>query len=242
MNEELILEHIGKFYKKKSQTLPVLTDINAIFVKGKFYGIMGQSGSGKSTLFNILGLLDKDYLGSYKLFGKVIKDNKDKELSRLRMENIDFIFQEFQLDPNLKAYENVMMPLYINKKIAKKDRFNLVREMLKQLNMENRIEHFPKELSGGEQQRIAIARALINNLVLILADEPTGNLDENMEEEIFKLLKELSKKDKCVIVVSHSNKIKEYADVIYKLDNGTLKVQNETMWLHKNNIPKYQTR
>lgn len=229
MNSEIILEHIDKYYKKKSQILPVLTNINATFVKGNFYAIMGKSGSGKSTLFNILGLLDNDYVGTYKLFGKIIKNNKDKDLSKLRMENIGFIFQEFQLDPNLKAYENVMMPLYINKKIAKKDRFNLVKDMLSQLNMENRMEHFPKELSGGEQQRIAIARALINNPVLILADEPTGNLDENMEEEIFKLLKELSKKDKCVIVVSHSNKVKEYADVIYKLDNGTLKVQNETM-------------
>lgn len=221
---KIILKNISKSYKKGKQSITVLNDVTVTFEVGKLYAIMGASGSGKTTLFNIIGLLDSNYTGSYTLFGNEVEHCNDKILSNLRMSNIGFVFQDFLLDPNLKAYENVMMPLYINRNISASNRKKIAYNMLKQLNLENRIDHFPNELSGGEQQRVSISRALINDPTLILADEPTGNLDETMQKEIFKLLKELSKKNKCVIVVSHTSEIKKYADVIYNLSNGILKV------------------
>lgn len=225
MNKKLELEGIFKTYEKNRKEINVLNDLSVTFETGKMYVIMGSSGSGKTTLFNIIGLLDSDYKGSYKLFNNNITNYSDKKISNLRMSNIGFVFQEFLLDPNLKAYENVMMPLYINKDVAVSERKTKVFEMLKKLSLEDRFEHFPNELSGGEQQRVAIARALINNPTLILADEPTGNLDEKNQSDIFELLKKLSREDKCVIVVSHTSEIKKYADVIYKLEDGKLKVE-----------------
>lgn len=146
----------------------------------------------------------------------------DVELSKLRMKNIGFIFQSFHLKPTLKAFENVMIPMLINKDIKPKDRKERAIELLKSVGLGERIDHFPNELSGGEQQRVAIARALANNPNIILADEPTGNLDEQNEKEIFRLLKALSKEGKCVIVVSHSEYVKQYADKTYKIEGGKL--------------------
>ena len=183
---------------------------------------MGPSGSGKSTLFNILGLVDTPSSGAYKINEIDTTKLTDKSSSIIRMNNIGFVFQDFNLDPYLNALENVMMPLYLNKKIKKEDREKISKDILTKLNLENRLEHFPNELSGGEAQRVAIARALVNNPNIILADEPTGNLDEKLEIEIFKILKSLTKENKCVIVVSHSSKIKEYADVVYTLKDGKI--------------------
>lgn len=220
--KQIVLKGITKTYKKKKQKIDVLKGVNITFEVGKLYAIMGQSGSGKSTLFNILGLIDTYDLGKYELLGKDTTDYGDKELSLIRMNNIGFIFQDFQLDEYLSALENVLMPVYINKKITKDEREKVAVNLLKKMGLEERLNHFPRELSGGEQQRVAIARALVNNPSIILADEPTGNLDEDMQEDIFKLLKDLSKKDKCVIVVSHNKGIKNYADIVYNLKNGKL--------------------
>lgn len=222
MDYIITIEDITKTYKTKKRDVEVLKNIDLTFSLGKFYAIMGPSGSGKSTLFNILGLVDTPSSGAYKINGIDTTKLTDKSSSIIRMNNIGFVFQDFNLDPYLNALENVMMPLYLNKKIKKEDREKISKDILTKLNLENRLEHFPNELSGGEAQRVAIARALVNNPNIILADEPTGNLDEELETEIFKILKSLTKENKCVIVVSHSSKIKEYADVVYTLKNGKI--------------------
>lgn len=222
MDHIITIEDITKTYKTKKRDVEVLKNIDLKFSLGKFYAIMGPSGSGKSTLFNILGLVDTPSSGTYKINGIDTTKLTDKSSSIIRMNNIGFVFQDFNLDPYLNALENVMMPLYLNKKIKKEDREKISKDILTKLNLENRLEHFPNELSGGEAQRVAIARALVNNPNIILADEPTGNLDEELETEIFKILKSLTKENKCVIVVSHSSKIKEYADVVYTLKDGKI--------------------
>lgn len=222
MDYIITIKDITKTYKTKKRDVEVLKNIDLTFSLGKFYAIMGPSGSGKSTLFNILGLVDTPSSGAYKINGIDTTKLTDKSSSIIRMNNIGFVFQDFNLDPYLNALENVMMPLYLNKKIKKEDREKISKDILTKLNLENRLEHFPNELSGGEAQRVAIARALVNNPNIILADEPTGNLDEELETEIFKILKSLTKENKCVIVVSHSSKIKEYADVVYTLKNGKI--------------------
>lgn len=226
MDYIITIEDITKTYKTKKRDIEVLTGVNITFELGKFYAIMGPSGSGKSTLFNILGLVDTPSSGTYKINGIDTTKLTDKSSSIIRMNNIGFVFQDFNLDPYLNALENVMMPLYLNKKIKKEDREKISKDILTKLNLENRLEHFPNELSGGEAQRVAIARALVNNPNIILADEPTGNLDEELETEIFKILKSLTKENKCVIVVSHSSKIKEYADVVYTLKDGKIFLWN----------------
>lgn len=222
MDYIITIEDITKTYKTKKRNVEVLKNIDLTFSLGKFYAIMGPSGSGKSTLFNILGLVDTPSSGTYRINGIDTTKLTDKSSSIIRMNNIGFVFQDFNLDPYLNALENVMMPLYLNKKIKKEDRKKISKDILIKLNLENRLEHFPNELSGGEAQRVAIARALVNNPNIILADEPTGNLDEELETEIFKILKSLTKENKCVIVVSHSSKIKEYADVVYTLKDGKI--------------------
>ena len=226
MDYIITIKDITKTYKNKKRDVEVLKKIDLTFSLGKFYAIMGPSGSGKSTLFNILGLVDTPSSGTYKINGIDTTKLTDKSSSIIRMNNIGFVFQDFNLDPYLNALENVMMPLYLNKKIKKEDREKISKDILTKLNLENRLEHFPNELSGGEAQRVAIARALVNNPNIILADEPTGNLDEELETEIFKILKSLTKENKCVIVVSHSSKIKEYADVVYTLKDGKIFLWN----------------
>lgn len=222
-NELLIkLENISKEYKTNTRVIKVLNDVNAKFYSGKFYAIMGHSGSGKSTLVNILALIDNFDSGAYYLYNLNIKDFNDEKLSNLRMNNIGFIFQEINLIPTLKAYENVMVPMLINKKIKSNERKELALKLLKEVGLEDRIDHFPRELSGGEQQRVAIARALANDPNIIIADEPTGNLDEKTESEIFELLKKLSDKGRCIIMVSHSEYVKKYADEVLKIENGKL--------------------
>ena len=216
------LENISKEYKTNTKVIKVLNDVNAKFYSGKFYAIMGHSGSGKSTLVNILALIDNFDSGAYYLYNLNIKDFNDEKLSNLRMNNIGFIFQEINLIPTLKAYENVMVPMLINKKIKANERKELALKLLKEVGLEDRIDHFPRELSGGEQQRVAIARALANDPNIIIADEPTGNLDEKTESEIFELLKKLSDKGRCIIMVSHSEYVKKYADEVLKIENGKL--------------------
>lgn len=216
------LEGVSKTYKTKNKTIKVLNGIDIAFETGVFYVIMGASGCGKSTLTNILGLMDNYDSGIYKLNEKNIENFNDRELSRLRAEFIGFVFQDFQLNETMKAIENVMLPMVINLKIKPKDRAKKATEYLTMVGLKDRIEHFPKELSGGEQQRVAIARALANNPEIILADEPTGNLDEESAKEIFSILKNLSKDGKCVIVVSHSKESRIYADKVYKIQDGKL--------------------
>lgn len=208
--------------KKDIRTIDVLSDLSIDFYSNNFYAIQGHSGSGKTTLINILGLMDSFDNGEYEIYGTFPSELSDDELSTLRMENIGFVFQGFYLNPTLKAFENVMVPMIINKNIDSKSRKNRAVGLLESVGLRERIDHYPNELSGGEQQRVAVARALANNPNIILADEPTGNLDEKTEKEIFTILKSLSKNGKCVIVASHSEHVKLYADKVYKIINGKL--------------------
>ena len=212
-----------KEYIKNKEKIIVLNNINIKFEEGKTYAIMGNSGSGKTTLLNILGTLD--VLTS----GKVLIDNdeilklKDDEKAYIRMKKIGFIFQDFYLNQYMTVQENVMQPTYINKGYNKTTRKQRADELIEMMGLNKRKRHYPKELSGGEQQRVSIARALVNKPDIILADEPTGNLDKNNEEKVFEILNSLSKKGKCVIIVSHSNVVKKYADVVLNLEEGNLK-------------------
>lgn len=217
------LEHIYKEYNLNGNKIIALKDINIEFKPNNFYAIMGRSGSGKSTLVNILGLLDEATSGNYYLNEKNISSLSADAKSDIIAKQIGFVFQSFYLNNSLTALENVMLPLYINKEVKKEERKNLATSMLKKLGLGDRLNHKPKELSGGEQQRVAIARALINNPKIIIADEPTGNLDTANEIEIFKTLKDISKENKIVIVVSHNPIVTDYCDYLYEMNDGILK-------------------
>ncbi len=218
----LEIKDLIKNYYHKEKKIEVLKSLSYNFEKGKFYGIMGHSGSGKTTLFNIIGTIDKEYNGNILVNSKNISSLNDEDMASLRNLEIGFVFQDFFLDEGLTALENVMVPMIINANIPKEEREVIAKKLLKEVGMEDREKHFPKELSGGEKQRVAIARALSNNPNILLCDEPTGNLDEETENKIFALLKNLSKSGKCVIVVSHSNEVKSYADVMLYLKDGKL--------------------
>ena len=216
------IENVCKVYKTKNDEVKALDNVSYEFKPGKLYAIMGHSGSGKSTLISILGLIETLTSGRITINNKDISKLKDDELANLRMKYIGFVFQDFYLDEHLKAYENVLLPMLINKEIKKADRKEKALKLLTDLGLNERINHYPKELSGGEQQRVAIARSLANDPEIILADEPTGNLDEENEKLVFETLNNLAKKGKCVIVVTHSEEIKKYADEILKITKGKL--------------------
>lgn len=218
----MYLENVLKCYVSESgQQVKALNLVTYKFEVGKFYAIMGESGSGKSTLINILGLMDEATKGSVFLDGVDTRKCSDDELCKLRNEKIGFVFQNFYLNNKLTALENVLLPMYINGNV---DLYK-AKDLLKTFNVLDRESHYPYELSGGEQQRVSLARALVNNPKYILADEPTGNLDSKNEDEVFNYLKDISK-DKCVIVVSHNEKIKNYADKVVYLEKGVLKDEN----------------
>lgn len=218
----MYLENVLKCYVSESgQQVKALNLVTYKFEVGKFYAIMGESGSGKSTLINILGLMDEATKGSVFLDGVDTRKCSDDELCKLRNEKIGFVFQNFYLNNKLTALENVLLPMYINGNVD----LNKAKDLLKTFNVLDRESHYPYELSGGEQQRVSLARALVNNPKYILADEPTGNLDSKNEDEVFNYLKDISK-DKCVIVVSHNEKIKNYADKVVYLGKGVLKDEN----------------
>lgn len=220
------LVNVNKIYNTNGIKLHVLKDVNVEFQKNNLYAIMGRSGSGKSTLVNILGLLDDYTNGEYYLDDKNVKELADNEKSNIRGMKIGFVFQSFYLNENLTALENVMLPLYINKEVEEKDRKMIATKKLEELGLLNRINHYPNQMSGGEQQRVAIARALVNNPDIIIADEPTGNLDSTSEKDVFNILKEISKQNKIVIIVSHNELIKEYCDVLYTIKDGVVERGN----------------
>lgn len=215
------LINIQKKYLLKNKFINALDDINIKFEKGKLYGIMGESGSGKSTLIQIIGLLIEPTSGILKIDGHDTSKLSEKKIANLRKEELSYIFQSFNLIPTMNVTENVILPLYTNKNLTKKEKVERVNNLLNSLGIENRNRHYPNQLSGGEQQRVAIARALVNNPNIILADEPTGNLDRENAKNILELLKKISK-DKCVIIVTHDDQVLKYADIIYNLEKGIL--------------------
>lgn len=218
------LKNVKKSYSKAHKNIEVLKNINVSFEKGKLYLIKGKSGVGKTTLINILGLIDKFDSGEYDLDGILIAALNESELSNIRKKKIGMIFQNYYLNPRLTAKENIQIATFLNDLSEEENELNMTK-FFKELELENRINHYPKELSGGEQARFAIIRALINNPTYVLADEPTGNLDTDNSIKIYDILKNLTKDNKCVIVVSHEELPEKYADTIYELNNGELMKQ-----------------
>ena len=216
------LVNVNKIYNT-TEKLHILKDININFEKGKFYAIMGRSGSGKSTLVNILGLLDTPTSGEYYLEDINVGELNDIEKSKIRGLKIGFVFQSFYLNKNLTALENVILPTYINNNIAKNDRVVIAKNIMDKLHILDRCNHKPSALSGGERQRVAIARALVNNPDIIIADEPTGNLDSKASEEIVELLRKSNKElNQTIIMITHNLELAEIADRIIKIEDGKI--------------------
>ena len=213
----ITVDNVNKTYKNGSLELQVLKNISFKVDKGEFLAIMGSSGSGKSTMMNILGCLDNQYEGKYILDGIDISKSTENELSEIRNKKIGFIFQSFNLLPRLTALENVELPL-IYSSVPKEERHKRANELLEMVGLKERTHHRPNELSGGQRQRVAIARALVNDPSIILADEPTGNLDSKSEGEIIEILQKLNKMGKTIVIVTHEPNIGEIAQrkIVFK--------------------------
>ena len=222
MAQEIItLSNIIKTYDLGRVKIEVLKGIDAVINKNEYVAIMGPSGSGKSTLMNILGCLDKPTLGKYVLNGTDVSKMNDDELAEVRNKEIGFVFQTFNLLARLSGVENVALPL-IYAGFKKSDRIKRAEEILKAVNLGHRMNHKPNELSGGERQRVAVARALVNNPSIILADEPTGNLDTKTSYEIMELFEDIHKKGNTVIIVTHEEDIARYAHRIIRIRDGQI--------------------
>ncbi|SUN46643.1 ABC transporter ATP-binding protein [Streptococcus equi subsp. equi] len=209
--KELIqLKNIVKSYQNGDQELQVLKGVDLAVYEGEFVAIMGPSGSGKSTLMNIIGLLDRPTSGDYRLNGTQVELLNDRKLAKVRNEEIGFVFQQFFLLAKLNALQNVELPLiYAGVGVSK--RRELAKQFLEKVELGMRMKHLPSELSGGQKQRVAIARALVNSPSIILADEPTGALDTKTGEQIMRLLTELNKEGKTIIMVTHEPEIADFA-------------------------------
>lgn len=217
----LVMKNISKYYIKNGERLEILNNVNFQFNTRNFYSIIGPSGIGKTTLLNCLGTIDTPSKGKIIINNKEISKISEYELDNIRRDNIGFIFQNYYLSSYMTVLENVCLPMYL--KIKNKEKImSRALELLKMVGLENRAKHFPSELSGGEQQRVCIARALANSPSIILADEPTGNLDKTNSKIILNILKKLSKDDCCVIMVTHDEEAIKYSDKVLEIKNGKL--------------------
>ena len=220
-NNFIKIRNLSKSYEVNYNKLTIINELSLDLQKNCIVSIVGPSGSGKSTFLNIIGLLDRDFLGEYGLNGKDMKHLSKKQLNYTRGSSIGFVHQFFHLIPELNVIENVMLPYLINSKQS--DNFKLAKNLLETFGLNDRMNFKPIKLSGGEQQRVAIARSLINNPDLILADEMTGNLDENTAKEIFNFfLSYVKENKKSIIFVTHNNYFAEQANNIFKFSNTTL--------------------
>jgi putative ABC transport system ATP-binding protein len=222
MEKEIIIElrNVSKHYEMGEELVKALDCVDILVKKGDFVAIMGPSGSGKSTGMNLTGSLDLPTKGKIYLEKEDIASLEESELAQVRGKKIGFIFQQFNLIPNLTAKENVMLPMLFQE-VEEEDRMTRAEELLKMVGLEDRMEHYPSQLSGGQQQRVAIARSLANDPEVILADEPTGNLDSKSKTKIMNFLKELNENGKTIIVVTHDPELaEEYAKLIYWLKDG----------------------
>lgn len=211
-----------KYYKKNNKIIKAIDNINLEFENSKIYMIMGSSGSGKTTLIQNIGLVDTLTSGQLYINGTNVSLFNDLQKSEIRKKELGFVFQSYYLNPLLTAIENVMLPMHLNKHMKMFDKKEKAKNLLKTVGLEERAFHFPNEMSGGEQQRVAIARALANDPNIILADEPTGNLDRENEAIILDILKELRRLGKCIIIVTHNEEITKYADEILYMKKGIL--------------------
>lgn len=214
------LEGVEKVYRTKEIETVALENVNLQIDKGEFVSIMGPSGCGKSTLLNIIGLLDKANKGKVEIMGKETLDMGDNALSHFRNANIGFVFQSFHLIPSLNVADNVALPLLYRKDIGARARKEKIDKVLERLGLSHRKRHFPSQLSGGQCQRVAIARAIIGDPEIILADEPTGNLDSKMGAEVMELLHQLNKEDgRTIVMVTHNEEQARQTDrIVHFLD------------------------
>ena len=217
----ILLNNIQKSYFMGRQAVPVLKGISLEILKNEYVALMGPSGSGKSTLMNILGCLDSPTAGKYVLNGQDVSTMEDDALAEVRNKEIGFVFQQFNLLPRLTAAENVALPL-VYAGITKKTRMEMAMEVLEKVSLTDRSHHKPNELSGGQCQRVAIARALVNNPSLILADEPTGNLDSKTSIEIMEIFNKIQAAGNTVVLVTHEEDISHYAHRVVRLKDGVI--------------------
>lgn len=231
------LGQIKKEYKIGTEEIHALSGVTLNVFKNEYVALMGPSGSGKSTLMNIIGCLDSPTSGEYILNSIAVAKMSDNELAEVRNKQIGFVFQTFNLLPRSTTLENVMLPL-VYAGIEKTQREEMAKKVLKQVGLENRMSHKPNELSGGQRQRVAIARALVNNPAIILADEPTGNLDSKTSIEIMGLLEEIHKNGNTIILVTHEEDIALYAHRIVRLKDGRVESDNpnSNITTYKSNI------
>ena len=214
------LEHIFKDYMQGKLTVPVLKDISLDIEEGEYLAIMGPSGSGKTTLMNILGCLDIATKGSYFLEEKDVSGFSDREMAELRNRYIGFVFQNYNLVPVLNVYENIVLPVELDGDTVDK---KFMVEVVRLLALENKLNNMPNNLSGGQQQRVAIARALIAKPAIVLADEPTGNLDSRTSSDVLGLLKETSSQFRqTLVMITHNNEVAQLADRIIRIEDGRI--------------------
>ncbi|GAA0239231.1 ABC transporter ATP-binding protein [Metaclostridioides mangenotii] len=221
------LENIQKYYKVGKEEIHVLKSLNLQINSGEFVVIMGKSGSGKTTLLNILGFLDRFNEGHYFFNGKDVTNLSENQRSDFRNSNIGFIFQQFNLIETLSIYQNVELPLTYNSSLKRDERESIVEDKLRAVGLLDKIKMKPLQLSGGQQQRIAIARSLVNDPQIIFADEPTGALDSETSSDIMELLKDLNRKGKTIIMVTHDQDMVRYATKVIRLKDGVFVSESE---------------
>lgn len=216
------LKGVNKIYRTDEVETQALENVNIEVEKGEFVSVMGPSGCGKSTLLNIIGLLDTPTSGTVELAGKMVGSKmSDSELAAFRNRNIGFVFQSFHLIPSLNVTDNIELPLVYRSGLSDSDRRKMVREVLERVGLTHRARHYPAQLSGGQCQRVAIARAIVGNPEIILADEPTGNLDSKMGAEVMELLHELNKRDgRTIVMVTHNEQQARLTDRIMQFFDG----------------------
>lgn len=228
MQSIIEIQALTKWYKIGNEVVKALNGVNLTVSKNEYLALMGPSGSGKSTLMNIIGCLDTPTSGMYKLNGPDVAKLTDSQLAEIRNKEIGFVFQTFNLLPRYSALENVALPL-VYAGIPKEERIRLATRALEQVGLQDRMKHKPNELSGGQRQRVAVARALVNNPSIILADEPTGNLDTKTSYEIMALFEEIHNHGNTIILVTHEEDIARHAKRIVRLRDGVIETdeQNE---------------
>lgn len=233
----ITIQHLKKTYVIGDETIEALKDVSLVINKNEYVALMGPSGSGKSTLMNMLGCLDTPSSGEYILNNLSVAKMSDNELAEVRNKQIGFVFQTFNLLPRASTLDNVALPL-VYAGMNKIDRDKRSKEVLESVGLGNRVNHKPNELSGGQRQRVAIARALVNNPAIILADEPTGNLDSKTSVEIMGLFEEIHKKGNTIILVTHEEDIALHAHRIVRLKDGLVEsdTPNERITTYKNRM------
>lgn len=228
MDKVIDIQNITKFYEMGDVVIKALNGVNMYIERNEFVALMGPSGSGKSTLMNILGCLDTPTSGIYILNGSLVSDMTDSELAEVRNKEIGFVFQTFNLLPRLSAWENVALPM-VYAGMSRKNRYNRAMEVLESVGLADRSDHKPNELSGGQRQRVAIARALVNHPSIILADEPTGNLDSKTSDEILRIFHQIHENGNTVIMVTHEEDVAQHARRVIRMRDGKIETEGRLL-------------